>query len=160
MVGRFLRCDLIPRVHRAELEAAVTARGVQVTDWKKLFDELSATYDQNNEQWTKIVAEKNAVIERLVTRLDELQQSAAGVAPAVLQPTPEKSIGTRERASLLKLVIGMAVGGYGYDPSESRSPQPSAIASDLANCGVSLDVDTIRKWLKEAVELLPPGEKR
>src|SRR5258707_10578812 len=134
MVGRFLCCALIPGVRRAELEAAVTARGVQVTDWKKLFDELSATYDQNNEQWTKIVAEKNAVIERLVTRLDELQQSAAGVAPAVPQPTPEKSIGTRERASLLKLVIGMAVGGHGFDPSEAPRPQPSPLPSRLANC--------------------------
>jgi asparagine synthase (glutamine-hydrolysing) len=31
-----------------ELEAAVTARGVQVADWKKLFDGLRARYDQNN----------------------------------------------------------------------------------------------------------------
>jgi hypothetical protein len=139
-----------------ELEAALTARGVQVADWKKLFDDLRAKYDQDNEQWTRIVAEKSAVIERLAVRLNELQQSAADVAPAVPQPASEKSIGTRERESLLKLVIGMAVGGYGYDPNESRSPQPSAIASDLAKCGVSLDVDTIRKWLKEAAELLPP----
>jgi hypothetical protein len=128
--------------------------------WKKLFDELRAKYDQENEQWTKIVTERSAVIERLVERLNELQQSAAGVPPAVPQSAPEKSIGTRERESLLKLVIGMAVCGYGYDPSESRSPQPSAIASDLAKCGVSLDVDTIRKWLKEAAEFLPPDETR
>jgi hypothetical protein len=135
-----------------ELETAVTARGVQVADWKKLFDELTAKYDQNHEQWTQIVAEKNAAIERLVARLNELQESAANLTPAVPQSPPEKSIGTRERESLLKLVIGMAVGGYGYVPTESRSPQPSAIASDLAKCGVSLDVDTIRKWLREAAE--------
>jgi hypothetical protein len=139
-----------------ELEAAVTARGVQVADWKKLFDELRARYDQNNEQWTKIIAEKNATIERLVARLNELQQSAPGVASAVPQPAPEKTLGIRERESVLKLVIGMAVGGYGYDPKASRSPQPSEIGCDLAKCGVSLDVDTIRKWLKEAAELVPP----
>src|SRR5262245_60470541 len=36
---------------------------------------------------------------RLVARLNELRQSAAGVAPAVSQPAAEKSIGTRERES-------------------------------------------------------------
>jgi hypothetical protein len=143
-----------------ELEAAVTARGVQVADWKKLFDELRARYDQTNEQWTQMINERDAVIEHLAARLNELQQTAAGVAPSVPQPAPEKSIGTRERESLLTLVIGMAVGGYGYDPKASRSPQPSEIAGDLARCGVSLDVDTIRKWLKEAAELLPPDKAR
>jgi hypothetical protein len=110
-----------------ELEAAVTARGVQVADWKKLFDELRARCERDNEQWAQIVAEKNATIERLADRLNELQQAGAGGTPAVPQPPPEKSIGARERESLLKLVIGIAVGGYGYDPNAPRSPQPSDI---------------------------------
>jgi hypothetical protein len=67
-------------------------------------------------------------------------------------------LGTRERESLLKLVIGMAVGGYGYDPRAGRSEQPSQIAADLATAGVALDVDTVRKWLREAAEHLPPSE--
>jgi ribosomal protein S16 len=64
-------------------------------------------------------------------------------------------MGTRERESLLKLVIGMAVGGYGYDPTAARSEQPAAIADDLSTNGVSLDVDTVRKWLKAGAEQLP-----
>jgi DNA-binding transcriptional MerR regulator len=80
-----------------ELEAAVTARGVQVADWKTLFDQLSARYEQNNEQWTKIVAEKNAAIERLVARLNELEQSAAGATPAVLHAREiNRNTGARE----------------------------------------------------------------
>ena len=31
-----------------------------------------------------------------------------------------------------------------------------ARADDLARAGVPLDVDTVRKWLREAAELLPP----
>ena len=69
-----------------------------------------------------------------------------------------KEIGTRERDTLLKLVIGMAVGGYGYDPSQRRSEQVSEIADDLDRVGVGLDKDTVRKWLKEAAALLPRKE--
>jgi hypothetical protein len=52
----------------------------------------------------------------------------------------------------------MSIGGYGYDPGATRSEQPSVIATDLATNGVGLDVDTVRKWLKQASELLPPKE--
>lgn len=73
---------------------------------------------------------------------------------------PEKSLGTRERETLLKLIAGMAVDGYGYDPKASKSPVPKEIESSLSQLGISITDDTIRKWLKEAAELLPkPLEK-
>jgi hypothetical protein len=56
----------------------------------------------------------------------------------------------------LKVVIGMAVGGYSYDPKAGRSDRPTEIAGDLERAGVPLDVDTVRKWLRESAELLPP----
>src|SRR5262245_8659897 len=89
--------------------------------------------------------------------LDELQ-SQLQVAATPRTAKPEKSLSTRERESLLKLVIGMAVGGYGYDVKASRSVQPSTIVDDLAKIGLPLDADTVRKWLKEAAELLPTRE--
>jgi hypothetical protein len=67
----------------------------------------------------------------------------------------DKPLGARERDSLLKLVIGLAIGGYGYDPKARRSENPAEIASDLAKLDLALDTDTIRKWLREAAELLP-----
>ncbi|WP_305989284.1 hypothetical protein [Roseibium sp. MMSF_3544] len=67
----------------------------------------------------------------------------------------EKHLATRERESLLKLVISMAIGGYGYDPKASRSSTAKDIASDLQQIGLSLDEDTVRKYLKEAKGLLP-----
>ncbi|MFN3252310.1 hypothetical protein [Roseibium album] len=67
----------------------------------------------------------------------------------------EKHIATRERESLLKLVIGMAIGGYGYDPKASRTSTAKEIVSDLQQRGLSLDEDTVRKYLKEAKGLLP-----
>jgi hypothetical protein len=67
----------------------------------------------------------------------------------------EKPISLRERESLLKLVIGMATAGYKYDGKAPRNTATSEIASDLEQLGIGLDVDTVRKWLREAAEMLP-----
>jgi hypothetical protein len=61
----------------------------------------------------------------------------------------------REQESLLKLVIGMAKGGYRFDPQPARSRTTKKIADDLLNAGVSLDEATILKHLRRASELLP-----
>lgn len=68
----------------------------------------------------------------------------------------DEGLGSRERESLLKLVIGMAVKGYGYDPKASRSDKVSEIAGDLTKLGIPLTDDTVRKYLREARDLLPP----
>ena len=122
----------------SELEAAITARGIQITEWK--------THDLSKEQ--------SEQIDPLRSRDDKLQAQHAAAAPAP-HDRPEKPLATRERDSLLKLVIGMAVGGYRYDATALRSERPTEIANDLASAGVPLDVDTVRKWLKEAADLLP-----
>jgi hypothetical protein len=63
---------------------------------------------------------------------------------------------TLERSTLLKMIIGMAVGGYGYQPNAARSNVPADIAGDLAKNGIELTDDTVRKWLnKAASEVLP-----
>lgn len=65
------------------------------------------------------------------------------------------ALSTKERESLLKLVIGMAVEQYQYDPRSARNEATAHIASDLEINGVPLDRDTILKWLREASQLLP-----
>ena len=60
----------------------------------------------------------------------------------------------KERESLLKLVIGMAIKGYGYDPAALKSDKVKEIADDLALLGLSIDTDTVRKYLKEAASTL------
>jgi hypothetical protein len=52
----------------------------------------------------------------------------------------------------------MAVEGYRYDPKQKRSDKIPEIVSDLDKAGIALDADTVRKWLREAAELLPPRE--
>lgn len=89
--------------------------------------------------------------------LDEVHTHLAGLEAQRLTGA-DAPVATRERESLLKLVIGMAVGGYGFDPKASRSPIPAQIASDLQTRGLSMTDDTIRKYLREGAELLPPSE--
>jgi len=66
---------------------------------------------------------------------------------------------TRERDSLLKLILGMALGGYGFDPNASKSPTPKEIADDLATHGISITDDTVRKYLKESARAFLPAQK-
>jgi hypothetical protein len=120
----------------------------QIADWKRLLDESIAQLAKQRADWREVVNAKNAKIAALEAEIDALQSRSASGA--------EQAIGARERDSLLKLVIGMAVAGYVYDPKATRSDKPTEIAGDLERAGVPLDVDTIRKWLRQAAELLPP----
>lgn len=121
-----------------ELVDKVAARSAALLDWKKMYDELL-------EQNTEYVRTTNEVIAGKNAEIDSLRSQTPG----------NKALGTRERDSLLKLIIGMAVSGYGYDPKLYRSSIPQEIADDLSRHGLSMDVDTVRKWLREASELLP-----
>lgn len=67
----------------------------------------------------------------------------------------QRPIKTRERDTLLKLIIGMAVEQYGFDPKSKRNEATGNIQSDLESCGLSMDADTILKKLREASDLLP-----
>ena len=117
-----------------ELETELIAQG-QLVDWKAAHDQLKVQYDDLKAQTDRAAAIK----------------SNAG-------QKKEKGLHARERESLLKLVIAMAKGGYGYDSSADRSPTTTEIVSDLDKLGLHLDPDTVRKWVREARGLLPSME--
>ena len=70
----------------------------------------------------------------------------------------EKSLGARERETLLKIIIGMAKEQYDYDPNASKNLAAKQISDDLSLHCLSVSDDTIRKWLKQAAEYLPREE--
>lgn len=83
-------------------------------------------------------------------------EASASAQSAESKARPEgKTLQTRERDTLLKLVIGMAVTKYKFDPQATRSTAISEIVDDLASSGITLDPKTVRKWLSEATDLLP-----
>lgn len=72
------------------------------------------------------------------------------------KPEQDKSLSTAERSSLLKLVIGMAIKGYSFDPMSKKNSTPKEIVDDLAGLGIPLTDDTARKYLREAVDTVLP----
>jgi len=75
-------------------------------------------------------------------------------------PTTDQGVATRERESMLKLIVGMAIQGYRYDPKARRGEAIRDITNDLEKSGVALSDDTIRKYLVEAAPLLPIKENQ
>jgi hypothetical protein len=65
-----------------------------------------------------------------------------------------------ERATMLKMILGMAISAYGYKPWKKRNAASGAnkgsIKVDLEKRRLSIDEDTIRKYLKEAAEMHLP----
>lgn len=55
-------------------------------------------------------------------------------------------------ASMQKMIVGMAKGGYGYNPAALRSPVVPDMVRDLDEAGIPLSENTIRARLKEAYE--------
>ena len=118
--------------YHPELDVILMRNTDAAVDWKARHDAEAAAH-----------AASKAELERVRTAL------AANDA---------KPLGQRERESLLKLVIGLAIDAYGYDPHAFRSPITKEISDILARRGIPLDEDTVRKYLQAAKELLPPPE--
>jgi hypothetical protein len=70
-------------------------------------------------------------------------------------PLVEKTFQTKERETLLKLVVGLAIKGFDYQPKAGRSNTVKEIAAALEGLGIGMDEDTIRNKLQEAAKLLP-----
>ncbi len=124
--------------------------------WSKARDvplapELEAAIENFADPNLEGTTQDKARIVELESQLTTLQQAIG---------TGMQAVGARERESMLKLIIGMAVGGYGYDPTASRSNVVPDIVSDLEQHGVSLSDETVRRYLKEATGLLLLSPKR
>jgi hypothetical protein len=89
-------------------------------------------------------------------RGDDVPEALKDLAQAQL----DKPLHSKEKDTLLKLVIGMAVKGFDYDPAAARSDVPTEIAAALDGLGIGIDVGTVRKWLAFGAELLPKESGR
>lgn len=130
------------------LEPALAELSIEVRDWVSLCQAQLETI-QKLESTAQQLAEENDALGRhrddLLAELDALRARGGG----------NREIGTRETDSLLKLLIGMAVGGYRYDPQAGRNDATREIADDLVSLGLDLSRDTILKWLRQGADLLP-----
>lgn len=97
------------------------------------------------------IEDKESIILERESLRTEVENLRAELEAARLS---EVSLNAGERKSLMKLALGMAIHKYNYDPAASRGSAPKNISDGLALKGLTLDEDTVRKWLKKASELL------
>jgi hypothetical protein len=157
-----------------ELVTSVEELGTQIRDWKSACEEAESRADEANRKLLECMSDRNADLEKYRATFEEVSERDSllhsekdrfiNVLKQQLSQQPpetksEKSLSTRERESLLKLVIGMAVGGYGFDANANRTRTSGEIVGDLQRLGLSLDEDTVRKYLQEAKGLIPSEPK-
>jgi hypothetical protein len=69
-----------------------------------------------------------------------------------------------ERNTMLKLIIGMAIDAYSYDPDGKKNPATGnnngSIKVALEKLGLSADEKTIKKYLNEAAARYPDAKPR
>lgn len=131
-----------------ELRQEIIKRGDHILDWKSLYDELLEKNNKNVDIANEMVAERDKKIEELESKLQERGSTKKAGS----------ELGAREKETLLRMIIGMAIDGYGYDPKANKSPTTKEIEGALDRIGLRVSDDTIRKRLREAAELLPSGD--
>ena len=152
----------------AELLEKVSKLKGKLVDWKKQYDDMKAAYDrlrsgydqlqemydQHIADWKGVAERQSDLIESKQKQIAELEGELAAVNGAPPATEPAKTQSLIERQNMLKAIFGMAVRGYSYNPADKRSKTVAEIVSDLELQGIPLSDDTIRRYLKEARDLL------
>lgn len=146
-----------------ELLAQATQRSLSLKNWQNLCEEQVAYTKKQEEQFKGIVAKWKEAFEREraeVTKLREQLTSAPPQLPSApsnlpAAPTATDEPSTATRNAMLKLIIGMAAAGYGFDPRLDRNSATSEIRGDLERLGIGLTDETILKYLRHGAQLLP-----
>ena len=139
----------------ADLEAAVDLTQTPVTDWKAHYESLEASFNEQKTRWVSSLQDKDQEIEGLRSELGEMQRQLKEATQAGLT-TNERRANTRERGSLLRIIIGLAAAIYCYDPDVKKDDVARQIQGDLDLVGLKIDQNTIRKYLDEAGQLYKP----
>lgn len=137
------------------LDEQVTLRNGNLLDWKNLYDELLAKHNSFAEKANEAISQRDGYIAKLEACSKSLEEKVSSLETKSTQTEALcKPINAKERDTFLKMIIGMAMGGYAYDPSAAKSHATNEIYGDLLLRGIRLDQDTIRNKLKEATLLV------
>jgi hypothetical protein len=108
---------------------------------------------------------EGATLRDLFFKRDSLEVWAEKIAPDESEQDDRKAraksgadeeiLNQKSKASMQKMILGMAKARYGYDPNSHRNKAIAEITADLDRLGLGLSEDTVRRWLREAVDSLP-----
>ncbi|UVC09595.1 hypothetical protein IHQ71_02915 [Rhizobium sp. TH2] len=141
---------------------AVKARGLQIADWKTEYDKLSAFLerllterDQTYAEITQSREELDSIFDTAIELHEQNQMLEARLAELdKRQRAGLNDVQPRERKSMLKMILAMAMKKYQFDPSKAKNGATANIVSAVIQIGLRLDEDTARKFLNEAKVLL------
>jgi erythromycin esterase-like protein len=142
----------------------------EVANLNASFEIASEQYRNDLDTWQRDCAQhaqwQNDARDLLVKQDELISQLSAEIEVLKTERKPEEfrsqtapTVDQASRESLLKMILGMALEQYAYEPSAYRSGATSNISSDLDSQGLSLDLKTIRKILKEAAFTHWEGER-
>ena len=123
---------------------------------KNVFIALQADRDAARAELDRLkvrIKETTEERDNLLMEASALKACIEKMIPVAIEPG---NISETERNSMLKLIIGMAIDAYGYDPESNRNSatgDKNGISAKIKTRGISLGDDTIRDFLKEAKNL-------
>jgi hypothetical protein len=133
-----------------ELSEKVARIWGRLIDWKKNYDELKSMCDQRTADAEDAAKRQKNLIEAQQKQIAEREAELAALRGAMTITGPAKVQSPIERENMLKVIFGIAVGGYSYKPEDKRSKVIPEIVSDLERQGFSVSDDTVRRFLNEA----------
>ena len=110
-------------------------------------DNLAAQIGEN----VRRIDNQDRVLDRLMKENDDAR---ALVAAFISAGSSRESIHPKERRTFHRIIIGMAIDGYRYDPTKARSSFPRELSEILSELGLAVGDDAIRGHLREAAEQL------
>jgi hypothetical protein len=138
-------------------------RGEPVKYWRDVYVEIAsdlerahaeiealrAAYEAKQQEFDQL--NQQTIEEWLVNqnRIDSLNEEVSALKATEL----DKPLAGKERSGFLKVIVGMAMDAYGYDPRTPRSSTPREISESIERFGEPVTDETIRKILNEGKEL-------
>lgn len=128
----------------AALLAEVEKLGIHVVDAKPVVEQ--ATEAIKNLQAK--LSDKQAELETMRHEIELLRSQSK-----------DETLNEKGRGTFQKLLLGMALEQYAYNPADKKSSVPKQIADDLRLHGFDLTEKTIRDILRAAAERYPEDER-
>tara|TARA_R110002020_G_scaffold126738_4_gene284600 strand:- start:9704 stop:10720 length:1017 start_codon:yes stop_codon:yes gene_type:complete len=147
-------------LHPKAIEGVET-HGEQIADWKTEFDTLARFLESLVVEHGRTEVELRAQTEQAQNELEMLRDAAfaileentelhAKLAELSADPANQKPTSPRERESMLKMILAMAMKKYQFDPTKLKNSATANIAGTVTEIGLRIDEDTVRKFLGEA----------
>ena len=138
-----------------ELVSRTVNNGLPLKNWSYLFEQQKAQSKTQVEEQNKKVEELKEGLRQARTEIEALRKQQTANRANLQASDSNKLLSTKERESLLTLIASMSVSQYDFDPRQLRNAATKYIWEDLQSLGLSMDEDTVRKYLKQGAELIP-----